>query len=81
MTIKNRRMANFKKTPHRGGSTIKQDVPGRIDPVEYAKAQRFFAESGVNLAIVPGFDPVLLLEPENEYNKDYHEQLKRLGVI
>lgn len=81
MTIKQRRMANFKKTPHRGGSTIKQNVPGHIDPEEYAKAQKFFAENGVNLSIIPGFDPVLLIEPENEFNQDYHENLKRLGVI
>lgn len=81
MTVKQRRMANFKKTPHRGGSNIKQEVPGRIDPEEYAKAQRFFAENGVNLSIVPGFDPVLLLEPENEFNRDHYDNLRKLGII
>lgn len=79
--IKQRRLANFKNTPHRGGSVIKTEVPGRIDPEEYAKAKRFFAESGVNLSIVPGFDPILLLEPENEFNRDHYDNLRKLGII
>ncbi|TNJ22747.1 hypothetical protein CF111_10605 [Aeromonas sobria] len=67
-----RRMANFSNTPHR---------KNEFNSNEYQKAQRFFAENGVNLSIVPDFDPVLLLEPENEFNKDYYDNLKRLGVI